>query len=165
MRRNCLRALLTLLFAAVTGPALAHGDQTHAKPRKFDSGKVEETPYGREGDPKKVVRTITVDMSDAMRFTPAELSVQRGQTVHFFVRNSGKMLHEMVFGTSESLKKHAELMKKFPDMEHADPNMVHVKPSATGEIVWQFTKPGQFQFACLIPGHFDAGMVGTVRVK
>jgi uncharacterized cupredoxin-like copper-binding protein len=71
----------------------------------------------------------------------------------------------MVLGTTEELKAHAELMKKFPDMEHADANMAHVKPGAKGEIVWQFTKAGEYQFACLIPGHYEAGMVGKVVVK
>ena len=66
----------------------------------------------------------------------------------------------MVLGTKKAIAEHAELMKKFPDMEHSDPNMAHVKPGKSGEIVWQFTKAGEFQFACLQPGHFEAGMVG-----
>ena len=93
------------------------------------------------------------------------MTVKRGETVKFVVSNSGKQLHEMVLGTIEELKEHAELMKRFPDMEHADANMAHVKPGAKGEIVWQFTKAGEYQFACLIPGHYEAGMVGKVVVK
>ena len=58
----------------------------------------------------------------------------------------------MVLGTPEELKEHAELMKKFPEMEHDEPHMAHVKPGKSGEIVWQFTKAGEFQFACLHPG-------------
>lgn len=69
----------------------------------------------------------------------------------------------MVLGTAEELKKHAELMKKFPGMEHEEPHMTH-KPGKSGEI-WQFTQAGEFQFACLIPGHFEADMVGKVTVK
>lgn len=71
----------------------------------------------------------------------------------------------MVLGTKQAIREHAELMKKFPEMEHADANMAHVKPGATGDIFWQFTKAGEFQFACLQPGHFEAGMVGKLRVK
>lgn len=74
-------------------------------------------------------------------------------------------LHEMVLGTPQELRQHAELMKMFPTMEHADANMAHVKPGARGEIVWQFTQAGEYQFACLIPGHFEAGMTGKVAVK
>ncbi|MBL8287825.1 MAG: cupredoxin family protein [Rubrivivax sp.] len=164
-----LRTRATLLagasWLALAAPAFAHGSEEHAKPRAYDAAKVEDTPFGREGDPRKVVRTIRLDMSDAMRFTPAALTIARGQTVRFVLHNGGKLLHEMVLGTPEALKAHAELMKKFPGMEHADPHMAHVKPGGTGQIVWQFTQPGTFQFACLLPGHFEAGMVGTVVVQ
>ena len=155
---------LAAMAAGMTG-AFAHDDQTQAKHHKFDATKVEERAFGREGDPKKVTRTIKLDMTDAFRFTPSEITVKRGETVKFVVSNSGKQLHEMVLGTTEELKEHAELMKKFPEMEHADANMAHVKPGAKGEIVWQFTKSGEYQFACLIPGHYEAGMVGKVVVK
>lgn len=145
--------------------AFAHGDEDYAKKHKYDASNVEDTAFGREGDPRKVSKTIKVDMADSMRFSPDKVVVKRGQTVKFVIRNVGQQLHEMVFGTVEELQEHAELMKKFPNMEHSDPNMAHVKPGATGEIVWQFTKAGDFQFACLQPGHFEAGMVGKVAVK
>jgi uncharacterized cupredoxin-like copper-binding protein len=154
------------LLAMASPHAWSHGDDAHAaQPRVYDPSKVEETPFGREGDPKKVSRTIRVAMTDSMRFAPAALTVKRGQTIRFVVRNDGAMLHEMVIGTHEALQQHAALMKKFPEMEHADANMAHVKPGATGDIVWQFTKAGEFEFACLQPGHFEAGMVGKVIVK
>lgn len=155
---------LAALTLASTG-AFAHGDEEHAKPRVYDAKHVEATAFGQEGNPKKVSRTIRVDMADSMRFTPSDVTVKKGETVRFVVHNSGQVLHEMVLGTREALAEHAALMKKFPNMEHADANMAHVKPSKTGEIVWQFTKPGEFQFACLQPGHFEAGMVGKVVVK
>ena len=158
----------TLAFAVLAwtvSTAFAHGDTHMAKKPAYDASKVEERAFGREGDPKRVTRTIKLDMTDAFRFTPADVTVKRGETVRFVVANSGKVLHEMVLGTTEELKAHAELMKKFPDMEHADANMAHVKPGAKGEIVWQFTKAGEYQFACLIPGHYEAGMVGKVVVK
>ncbi|PZP29713.1 MAG: plastocyanin [Roseateles depolymerans] len=160
-----LHALTLATLLAASTAAFAHGDEEHAKPRKFDPAKVEVTDFGQEGNPKKVTRTIKVDMADNMRFTPEDLTVKRGETVKFVVHNGGKVLHEMVLGTKKALAEHAELMKKFPEMEHADPNMAHVKPGKNGEIVWQFTKPGEFQFACLQPGHFEAGMVGKLTVK
>ncbi len=157
---------LALALAMFGSPAFAHGDESHpAKSHRYDASKVEERAFGREGNPKKIARTIHVDMSDAFRFTPADVVIQRNQTVKFVVSNSGKQLHEMVLGTPAELKAHAELMKKFPNMEHADANMVHVNPGAKGEIVWQFTQVGEYQFACLIPGHFEAGMIGKVVVK
>lgn len=160
------RAGVVIALSALIGGAIAHGDESHpAKPHSYDATKVENRAFGREGDPKNVSRTIRVDMSDAFRFTPSDVVIRRGETVKFVISNSGRQLHEMVLGTPQELKEHAELMKKFPEMEHADANMAHVKPGAKGEIVWQFTQAGEYQFACLIPGHFEAGMVGKLVVK
>ena len=161
-----LKELLTTfsVLAATMGLAHAHGDSANAgKANRAISA--EETPFGREGDPKKATRTVKVDMSDRMRFTPAELTVKRGETVRFQVKNSGKVLHEMVLGTMEELKKHAEMMKKHPGMEHDEPYMAHVSPGKTGTMVWQFTKGGEFYYGCLVPGHFESGMIGKVTVK
>ena len=104
-------------------------------------------------------------MDDAMRFTPARIEVREGETVRFRVRNAGKVLHEMVIGTPEELKAHAEMMKKHPGMEHDEPFMSHVAAGKSGDIVWNFNRAGTFQFACLIPGHFEAGMLGTIVVQ
>jgi uncharacterized cupredoxin-like copper-binding protein len=73
-------------------------------------------------------------------------------------------MHEIVIGTSAELVQHAEMMKKFPTMEHDEPYMAHVPPGQRGDIVWTFNRPGNFEFACLIAGHFEAGMRGTIRV-
>ncbi|MEO8299901.1 MAG: cupredoxin family protein [Burkholderiales bacterium] len=154
-------AAFAAMVLAATG-AWAHGETKHPK---YDASQVEDTAFGREGDPGKVSRTIQVDMADTMRFTPDSVAVKRGETVKFVIRNNGKQLHEMVLGTVDAIKAHAALMKKFPNMEHADPNMAHVMPGDRGEIVWQFGKAGEFQFACLLPGHYEAGMVGKVVVR
>ena len=155
-----------LVFAGggVAGDARAHGDRHDAKGAKPSAPKVAETDFGRTGDPRRVTRTVRIDMSDRMRFTPDRITVKVGETVRIVGSNSGKVMHELVLGTERELKEHAELMKKFPGMEHSEPSMTHVKPGASGEIVWKFTKAGEFQFACLIPGHFEAGMVGKVNV-
>ena len=162
---NKLHVLSLAALVTASSAVIAHGDQEHAKPRTFDAAAVQATDFGQEGNPKKVARTIKVDMADNMRFTPADVTVKRGETVRFVVHNGGQVLHEMVLGTKKAIAEHAELMKKFPEMEHSDPNMAHVKPGKRGEIVWQFTKAGEFQFACVQPGHFEAGMVGKVTVK
>lgn len=103
-------------------------------------------------------------MSDDMRFTPARIEVRQGETVRFVFRNRGQTLHEFVLGTKAVLEEHAALMMKFPDMEHDEPYMAHVAPGTSGEIVWTFNRAGEFDFACLIPGHYQAGMVGQVVV-
>jgi len=143
--------------------ALAHDEAKRAKKASRPIS-TEETPFGREGDPRKVSRTVSVDMSDQMRFKPAELTVKQGEAIRFRVKNSGKVMHEMVLGTMDELKKHAELMKQHPGMEHDDPWMAHVAPGKTQTMTWQFTKPGEFYYACLVPGHFEAGMIGKIKV-
>lgn len=152
-----------MLLAAGPGLALAHGDERAAKSKT--AVKAEQKPFGIAGDPKRVSRTVTLDMTDEMRFFPSKLEVKRGATVRFVLHNKGKIMHEMVIGTMDDLKEHAVLMKKFPNMEHEEPYMAHVQPGKSEEIVWQFNRPGEFNFACLIAGHFEAGMVGAVTVK
>jgi uncharacterized cupredoxin-like copper-binding protein len=148
-----------LLLAALAAPSPAH----EAAP-KAAAQLLVETAFGRTGDPRKIVRTIRVDMADNMRFTPANLEVKQGDTVRFVVKNSGKQLHEMVLGSLDELRAHAELMRKHPGMEHDEPYMAHVAPGKTAELVWQFTKAGEFHYGCLVAGHFEAGMVGRIRV-
>ena len=159
-----MAAGVVLLLAAANALAHTESKQNPAKP-KHDYAKAEEMPFGKAADPRKAKRTVQVDMADTMRFTPSELTVNRGDTVRFVVKNSGKLMHEMVLGTMKELKEHAELMKKMPGMEHDEPYMVHVAPGGKEEMGWQFTKAGEFYYGCLVPGHFDAGMLGKVVVK
>ena len=159
---------IALLAAALAGlslsSAFAHSSHPHGSHANAPA-RVAETPYGQPGDPKKVSRTITVEMADTMRFSPATITVQRGETVRLRAVNNGKVLHELVLGTPEEIRKHWEAMKRQPNMAHDEPHMVHVDPGQRGELVWQFTRAGEFQFACLLPGHFEAGMVGKVVVR
>ena len=120
---------------------------------------------GEPGDPKQVVRTFQIGMGDDMKFRPAVVTVRKGETIRFVVRNSGKLKHEMVIGTRAELEAHAKEMEKNPDMEHDDPNAVHLDPGKTGDLIWKFTKAGEVPFACLIPGHMQGGMVGKVIVN
>ena len=147
--------LIALPGALVALSALAAGD--HAGGHEADA-------IGKPGVAAKASKTVKVDMTDNMRFSFANIAVKQGETVRFVVSNSGKVKHEMVLGTEAELKEHAELMQKHPGMEHADENMVTVEPGKTGEIIWQFTRAGKVEFACLQPGHFEAGMKGIVTV-
>ena len=146
----------------VPAAAIAHGDRHHGG----HSGPVvmEQKPWGIAGKARAVKRTIEVKMTDNMRFTPSEIEVRQGETIRFIHHNSGQVMHEFVLGTRKELEEHAELMKKFPDMEHDEPYMAHVAPGKTAEMIWHFNRVGEFEFACLLPGHFEAGMVGKIRV-
>jgi uncharacterized cupredoxin-like copper-binding protein len=119
---------------------------------------------GKPGVAAKATRTITIDMSDTMRFTPSTIKVRRGETIRFVVTNSGQLKHEFNLGTEADLKAHYAQMLKFPEMEHDEPNLVSLAPGKTGEVIWQFTKSGTVHFACLHAGHYEAGMKGTVTV-
>lgn len=152
-----------VLGLAAQGAALAHSGEPHgAKP--VDYSQAEETTFGRAADPAKAARTVTIDMRDSMRFSPDQVTIRQGEIVRFVIKNRGRILHEMVIGTETELQAHAEAMRKFPGMEHDELYMAHVAPGKVGEIGWQFTRAGEFRFACLIPGHFEAGMVGRIRV-
>ena|SRR5687767_5879010 len=155
-----------LVAGVLLGAACAaHAHTGKSEPPKIDYSKAEETSFGRAADPRRAARTIRVDMADTMRYTPAEITVKRGETVRFVARNSGRVMHEMVLGTKEELARHAEEMKKHPGMEHDEPHMLHVAPGKTGQMGWRFTKAGEFYYGCLVPGHFEAGMVGRINVK
>lgn len=128
----------------------------------------EEFSAGEPGDPQKPARVISVSMSDddgKMSFVPNKIEVRAGEQVKFVIRNKGVLDHEFVLATTAENLKHAEAMKKKPDMEHDDPNAKRVAPDKSDEIVWKFTKKGTFEYGCLIPGHRESGMVGTVVVN
>lgn len=120
---------------------------------------------GQPGDSGKVTRTVNVTMRDTMRFAPEAIVVKAGETVRFVVRNLGKVDHEMVIGTASELQAHAQMMRGMPADKHAGPNQVTLAPGQRGTLVWQFDRPGTVDFACLVPGHFEAGMVGKVVVR
>lgn len=154
-------AVLASLLA-VTGASYAHGDETHVKPA--GPVKMEQKDWGIAGEAKSVTRTIEITMTDKMRYTPDNIEIRQGETVRFIHRNPGQLKHEFVLGTKKDLAEHAALMKKFPNMEHEEPYMAHVAAGKTGEIIWAFNRPGQFDFACLMPGHYEAGMIGKIKV-
>jgi uncharacterized cupredoxin-like copper-binding protein len=147
----------TLLFAAalaLSGGAYAH-DADH-----FSAG--------QPGNPKQPARTVKVIMKEdgkKMLFEPAHIEVRKGEQIRFVLENDGTEAHEFMLATVAENRKHAELMKKYPKMEHADPNAARLTPFTDGELLWKFTKAGTFEYACLIPGHLEAGMHGTITVK
>ena len=156
---------MAMLAAVLVLPpaAFAHGTEGHAKKTNAATS-TDEHPFGVQGDPRKASRTISVTMDDTMHYSQSRIRVTQGETVTFAVTNKGKLMHELVLGTEGELKQHAELMRKNPGMEHDEPYMAHVKPGTTERITWKFTKPGTFHYGCLVSGHFEAGMKGTVVV-
>ncbi len=162
------------MLVSVPSLALAHGAEAREAMPKHDmkgmdkshkdAGRGHAAALGKPADLKHATRTMEIVMGDSMRYEPQRIAIKQGETIRFVVRNDGKAKHEMVLGTMAELKKHAALMLKFPEMEHDDPNAVSVEPGKTGEFAWAFTKVGTFDFACLEPGHFEAGMKGRIKV-
>jgi uncharacterized cupredoxin-like copper-binding protein len=167
-----LAATLPALGSVALASGTHGGGHGHEKPEghghgamKIDYSDVEEHEFGKASDPMKASRTVMVDMSDGLRFEPSEVTINKGETVKFVVRNKGKLQHEMVLGTTDSLSTHAKMMMKFPGMEHDEPHMAHVDPGKEVVMGWQFTNAGVFHFGCLVPGHFEGGMKGKITVQ
>ena len=165
MKATRLVMMMGLLVAAMGAgsAAFAHSDKAHDKKTQA-AVKKEQQEWGIAGDARAAKRTVEIRMADHMRFTPDKLDVKQGETIRFVLKNDGKMMHELVIGTKKILDEHAKLMEKFPNMEHDEPWMAHVAPGKAGEIIWTFNRAGEFDFACLIAGHYSAGMKGVIRV-
>jgi uncharacterized cupredoxin-like copper-binding protein len=152
--------IIALALTVFASAAFASG--TH------EGGHRDELVVGKPGEKSKVTQTIRITMKETddgkMLFEPAAIKVRKGQTVRLSIRNVGELDHEFVLDGHKEVIEHKALMEKFPDMEHDDPNAIRLAPGKSGEIIWQFSKDGEFKFACLVPGHYDAGMHGDVTV-
>jgi uncharacterized cupredoxin-like copper-binding protein len=160
----------TLMLCAVAVPVAigVHSAWAHdEKPRDQDAAQSvapHDASFGQPGVTKNVTRTVSIHMSDAMRFTPDSLAFNQGDTVGLHIINDGKLPHEFVFGTQREIDEHAQMMLRMPTMVHTDASSVRVAPGTSADIVWKFSQPGKFLYACLVPGHKEAGMHGIVTV-
>ncbi|MBP9942184.1 MAG: cupredoxin family protein [Comamonas sp.] len=156
-----LNFIAASILLAGSSAAFSHGNESHAP-----AGPVvkEQKAWGIAGDARSAQRTITLNMTDDMRFAPNHFSVKKGETVRLRVVNQGEIMHEVVLGSKATLDEHAQMMLKFPGMEHAEPYMAHVAPGTSEDLVWNFNRTGQFDFACLIAGHYQSGMSGTFTI-
>src|SRR3546814_888508 len=167
------KTLSILILSTLPALALAAGGHTGGHEMKdgtmmqghdMSSMHKGDSAVGQPGDAAKVTRTIELAMDDTMRFTPGDITVKPGETVRFLMKNNGKIPHEMVIGSVAELKEHAAMMQKMPGMKHAEANMITLNPGQKGGIVWQFPQSGTVDFACLIAGHMEAGMVVKIKV-
>ncbi|WP_255555635.1 cupredoxin domain-containing protein [Enterovibrio paralichthyis] len=152
---------LALVAALLSGNVLAdvgHGEKMHGKPMNTET-------VGSPGNAADVTKTIKVSMNDTMTFTPSQFSADVGETVRIFVKNEGKIPHELVIGSLDNMKNHAEMMRQMPNMQHQESNMITLQPGQMSALIWKFEEQGDVDFACLIPGHMEAGMVGKVSVN
>lgn len=157
-RFSALTKLMALL--AMLAPGIALASSEHGSSHGDD-----ESGIGVPGEAINVGRTIVIEMSDDMRYTPAHIAVMQGETVRLFITNQGSVRHELSLGSEQELQEHLELMRKYPDMVHDEPSKVTLEPGQQGNILWKFTKVGAVSFACLMPGHYEAGMRGAIKVS
>lgn len=163
--RHSYRLRHVALALALALPALSFAAGEHAGGHGGHGAAGQESAAGRPGDAAKASRTISVEMDDTMRFTPGDLTVTKGETIRFLVINKGRVAHEMVIGSAAEIEAHAAMMKQMPGMKHEDANQVNLASGKRGGLVWTFDKPGTFNYACLEPGHKEAGMVGKIVVN
>ncbi|AVP57979.1 cupredoxin domain-containing protein [Pulveribacter suum] len=158
---NTLQLIAASALLAGASTVFSHESPAH---HETSARPAVQQPWGIAGAAQDAQRTLVLQMTDDMRFTPAHFTVRQGETVRLRVPNRGQLMHEVVLGTPASLDEHAAMMRKHPGMEHDAPHMAHVAPGAQGELVWRFNRAGSFDFACLVAGHFQAGMRGTFTV-
>jgi uncharacterized cupredoxin-like copper-binding protein len=155
------------LLAAAASPqrALAHSDghESQGHPRTFAAG--EPGAPGGSGQPVRVVEIDMLEGDGSMSYTPSRIEVRKGELVKFVLKNAGALRHELLIDTFEGNARHKAEMARSPDMEHAEANGRHVDPRQSAELLWRFTQAGTFEYACLIPGHYEAGMKGVIIVR
>ncbi|WP_027244867.1 copper-binding protein [Leisingera daeponensis] len=138
-----------------------------AAPAFADGGHDGGMEVGKPGKAAHADREVAVTMKETddgeMLFEPSSFSFAKDETVKFVITNAGELEHEFVLDTAERNVHHKAMMAKM-EMEHDDPNSVRLEPGKSGEVVWTFSNAGTFEFACLIPGHYESGMHGPIAV-
>lgn len=176
-----LRSMQFPLSALAVAAALA------AHPAMASEGHGPAAGIGKPGDPSKVSRTVEVVMRDNY-YEPEEIAVKEGETVRLKITNAGTLVHEFNIGTAAMHAAHQQEMMMMAEhgvleadrindeaaqqmqakmghaMKHDDPNSVLLEPGQSAEIVWSFPQHAELQFACNVPGHYDAGMQGAIKL-
>lgn len=161
--RTWLLVCVALPLAVGVGASWAH-DQAAREQDAAHSIASQGASFGELGAAKDITRIVVIHMFDAMRFSPAALTFAQGETVRLHIVNEGKLPHEFVLGTRQEIDEHEDMMRKMPGMVHADASSVNVASGMSADVVWKFSQPGNFLYACLVPGHHEAGMQGVVTV-
>jgi len=160
---------VSLLLLGLQGASAASdGDMGHMEGMGHSAPR-EGFVFGEPGKVAKVTRTVKITMKD-ISFEPASLQIAQGETIRFVVTNSSQVDHDFTIGDVKTQKAHrkemSEMMQMSGDMHHGDdPNAISVKAGQTGELIWKFSRAGNLEFDCNIPGHFEAGMTGRIAVK
>lgn len=168
------KMIFAMLGASVlSGAAFASGSHEggHGHDSGHDNSDGHHGPMavGMPGNASKIDRTIDIIMKETdegdMLFEPASITVKEGETIRFAVKNIGELEHEFILDDSRGITEHRKMMEENHEMHHDDPNEIEVEAGAEGELIWTFSNAGEFEFACLIPGHYESGMKGSLTVS
>lgn len=169
-----LRIVAPLAVVTVLLAACASSDDSPAVPGSTE-GSMSTMPgmddsmtftFGEPGDPDSADRTVDVKLLDELRFDPAEIDVEVGETVTFVVTNDGQAPHEFVLGGEDVQDEHEmEMADMGGGLPMDEPNAIALSAGETKSLTWTFTEPGQILYGCHVPGHYLGGMVGTITVE
>lgn len=160
------KALMILALSLAATPAFAAGEHggSHA-----DTSSTE------------VDRTIEFNAGD-MWFDPESLQIKPGETIKFVITNTGNLEHEFVIGDTASQREHREMMQSMMTQGHGNGGhgghdmaegahgggmpSVTLKPGEAQTLVWTAPDNAEtLEYACNIPGHYEAGMHGSIRFQ
>ncbi|MBU6421762.1 MAG: cupredoxin domain-containing protein [Gammaproteobacteria bacterium] len=155
--RNLWISVAVIAWAALAGSAVAAGMSG-----PMNGG--EHFAFGHPGAPSAHAQVIHIKALD-FSFEPKSIAVRRGETVEFVISNDSKLTHEFVIGDAKLQAAHEKEMQTMPgmSMKH-DVNGISLAPGQTRDLVWTFTRDGVVEYACHVPGHFAAGMVGKIII-
>lgn len=176
--RSITKLFVGVAIAAFANPAWADGNHKHGS-----------AAIGEPAKASSATRTVEITLGDNF-FEPESVQVKAGETIRFVLKNTGDFLHEFNIGTAAMHAEHQKEMAMMVEhgmltptginqemmkmdhskmgghsMKHDDPNSVLLAPKETKELVWKFPRAGELEFACNIPGHYEAGMVGKVQFR
>lgn len=99
-------------------------------------------------------RVISIVATPQLRFVPAAITVQQGETVTFEVTTMGPIVHEFMVGPAADVAADKPGTPEIADLGMMD----------TGSLTSTFDGPGPYAYACHVTGHYEAGMTGTISV-
>jgi uncharacterized cupredoxin-like copper-binding protein len=99
-------------------------------------------------------RVVRIVAGPGYRFSPSDVSVHAGETITFEVTAIGPQVHEFKVGPLDAVKADAADL----------PEIASIGMMQTRSLTYTFDGAGPFGFACHEPGHFEAGMWGTITI-
>jgi uncharacterized cupredoxin-like copper-binding protein len=169
--RNRMGLKPLVIYTGSTGALVVAGAFFAAAHWSQNPGDGHDHAHGHDSSPvaaaadAAAIRNVVIEVNDNMRFDPGSWQAQQGEVLRLIVVNTGKVKHELVVGQAQELAEHAKSMRQSKSGHHHHDNAVSVEPGQSAVLMFTFDKAGEWGMACFEPGHYEAGMKGTVQVK